>query len=289
MNDYLKVADVRVTGGDSSFLVYNDTVSILYDTGFGFNGDKLTRNIEEVLGERDLDYIFLTHSHYDHCLGTPYVKKRYPNAQVVAGEYTASVFNRPNAIAKMAELDHAHAKTCGIEEYEFLGDSLKVDIVVKDGDVVDAKGKAFRVIATPGHTKCCISFYQEDEGLFLSTETLGIYSREGVLPIILVSYEDAFRSIDRLIEIAPKKILVPHLGVLEGEDRDIYLKRVKDDCIRARDFVIEEYRQGKSRDEVVKAFVHGYLRPYLGEIYPLAAAYLNTSIMVDLIKREYID
>ena len=86
MND-LKITDVRVQKGDSAFLIDDGETAILYDTGFGFTGYGVAENIRAVLGERKLDYIFLTHSHYDHALGSAYILRRYPDAKVAAGAY----------------------------------------------------------------------------------------------------------------------------------------------------------------------------------------------------------
>lgn len=88
----IRITDVRPTMGDSAFLLDDGKTSILYDTGFAFTGPALAVNVKKVLGERSLDYIFLTHSHYDHALGSVYVKKLYPDAVVVAGAYAAKIF-----------------------------------------------------------------------------------------------------------------------------------------------------------------------------------------------------
>ena len=37
---------------------------------------------------------FLTHSHYDHALGSAYILRHYPNAKVVAGKYAVDIFKR---------------------------------------------------------------------------------------------------------------------------------------------------------------------------------------------------
>ena len=42
----LKITDVRPMSGDSGFLIDNGETSILYDTGFGFTGDKLAENVD---------------------------------------------------------------------------------------------------------------------------------------------------------------------------------------------------------------------------------------------------
>ena len=89
----LKITDVRVVPGDSAFLLDDGRTAILYDTGFGFTGYGVAENVRRVLGKRKLDYIFLTHSHYDHALGSAYVAKRYPDVKVVAGEYARTIFH----------------------------------------------------------------------------------------------------------------------------------------------------------------------------------------------------
>ena len=61
---------------------------------FGFTGYAVAENIKKCLGERPLDYIFLTHSHYDHALGSAYILRHYPNAKVVAGKYAVDIFKR---------------------------------------------------------------------------------------------------------------------------------------------------------------------------------------------------
>jgi glyoxylase-like metal-dependent hydrolase (beta-lactamase superfamily II) len=81
----IKVIDVRCNKADAAFLLDDGSTTILYDTGFGFTGDAIAQNIRAYLGERNLDYIFLTHSHYDHALGSAYVLRHYPDAKVVAG------------------------------------------------------------------------------------------------------------------------------------------------------------------------------------------------------------
>ena len=74
----IKVTDVRCQKGDAAFLLDDGKTAVLYDTGFGFTGYNVADNIKKVLGDRPLDYIFLTHSHYDHALGAPYVVRAYP-------------------------------------------------------------------------------------------------------------------------------------------------------------------------------------------------------------------
>jgi len=54
--------------------------------------------------------------------------------------------------------------------------SLRGDLVLDDGDLLDIPGRRVRVIATPGHTAGSICLHDETEGLF--------FSGDHVLPII---------------------------------------------------------------------------------------------------------
>ena len=116
MNE-LQISDLRVHPGDSGFLIDDGETAILYDSGFGFTGEQLALKIKKLLNDRKLDYIFLSHSHYDHALGCAWVLKFYPEAKVVAGEYTAEIFQRQSARVRMMDMDRKLAEKCGITQY----------------------------------------------------------------------------------------------------------------------------------------------------------------------------
>ncbi|MBE6039192.1 MAG: MBL fold metallo-hydrolase, partial [Anaerofustis stercorihominis] len=211
----LKVIDMRVVPGDSGFLIDDGKCTVLYDTGFGFTGYKMAEKIKEYLGGRSLDYIFLTHSHYDHALGSAYITKVFPDTKVVAGEYTAKIFTRDGAKATMKDLDNKFAEKSGFPPYEFPGDDLRVDISVKDGDIINAGSMTFEVISLPGHTKCSVGFYLKEYKILLATETLGVYDGDKmIVPSFLVGYDMALQSIDKALNLDINGILAPHYGML---------------------------------------------------------------------------
>ena len=179
----ITITDVRVVPGDSGFLVDDGENAFLYDTGFAFTGFKLAENIKRVLGKRELDYIFLTHSHYDHAAGAAYVSKIYPGAKIVATEYAQKIFQKSTAKAVMRELDRKHAMRCGVTEYEDLLDTLHADITVSDGDIISCGNMSIETLMLPGHTRCSAGFYLAEHNMLLSSETLGVYfGKNTILP-----------------------------------------------------------------------------------------------------------
>ncbi|MBE6888589.1 MAG: MBL fold metallo-hydrolase [Ruminococcaceae bacterium] len=286
----LKVTDVRVQAGDSAFLIDDGETSILYDTGFGFTGFAVADKIKECLGTRELDYIFLTHSHYDHALGSAYIIQRYPEAKVVAGEYAAGIFKRDGAKAVMRDMDRKFADRCGVGEYPFLGDKLRVDIPASDGDVIKAGDMRFEVLALPGHTKCSVGFYCEERELLLSSETLGVYDGgELIVPSYLVGYEMSLRAIERVGKLKIKKLISPHLGLLDEEHTKYFLENAKSASIEAAELLAQSVRDDLSDEEIIEKYKRRYWKGYIRDIYPEDAVDLNTSIMLKLIRREILE
>ena len=285
----ITITDVRAIPADSAFLIDDGKTAILYDSGFAFTGYQVAENIRKALGERPLDYIFLTHSHYDHALGSIYVKRRYPEAMVVAGEYAGKIFAKPTARAVMRDLDQKFAKTCGVEAYEDLIDEISADLLVKDGDVIRAGEMTFTAVALPGHTKCSVGFYLPEKRLLLGAETLGVYiDSETVIPSYLIGYEITMNSIAKAERMAIESILVPHHGLLEGEAAQTYLKNCRKAARSTAGELTACLKNGGTDADAFALFTQKYYSDHVRELYPIDAMTLNTNIMIALLRKELL-
>ena len=283
----LNVTDVRAVAGDAAFLIDDGETAILCDTGFAFTGERVAENVRGLLGDRPLDFIFLTHSHYDHAAGTPYIKRLYPNAAVVASAYAAHIFTKPTARALMRELDAKAARASGVDAYEDLIDCLCVDRTVGDGDEIQAGEHAFRVLSLPGHTKCSVGYFCAAEGLLLSCETLGVYNGVGdVIPSYLVGYQMTMDAIERVRALSPRAMLLPHYGRIEGDAVSFYLARAKERAEDVAQTVCAMLRSGESEQMIRAWFEETFYHGEIKENYPVSAMRLNTGIMIDLLRRE---
>lgn len=286
----IKITDVRAIKGDSAFLIDDGKTSVLYDSGFAFTGYAVAENIKRELKGRSLDYIFLTHSHYDHALGSVYALKYWENAKVVAGEYAVKIFAKSTAKALMRDLDRKFASKNGVEEYEDLIDGLTVHIPVKDGDQINAGDMCFKAVNLPGHTKCSVGYYLEREKLLLSTESLGVYVGEGtVLPSYLVGYQMTLDSIKRVQSLGVERILVPHYGVLDKEQTKRYLNEAMRSAVETAEEITEILKSGGTKDRAVNHFINKFCTEKVREIYPYDAMMLNTKITVDLLEKELLN
>ncbi len=287
--DNIKITDVRCDKGDSAFLLDDGKTSILYDTGFGFTGFEVAKNIKKILGDRPLDYIFLTHSHYDHALGSAYILRYFPDAKVVAGTYAVDIFKRDGAKRTMKELDSKYAAKCGITDYEFLGDELRVDIPVSDRDIIRTGEISFEVLYLPGHTRCCVGYFCREKGLLLSNETLGVYDGGStIVPSYLVSYADSIASIERVEKLDIRYILAPHYGILSKEQSEFFISNMKKASEKVARDILHSLENSRSDKEIIADFKAEYWHGYIKEIYPEDAINLNTSIMIKLIRKELL-
>ena len=283
----LTITDVRAVPGDSAFLVDDGSTAVLYDTGFGFTGFAVADNVRRVLGERPLDYILLTHSHYDHALGSAYLRKRYPNVQVVAGAYADKIFRKPTARAVMRDLDRKAAACCGVSDYDDLTDDLRADITVTDGDVIQCGDLHFTAVELPGHTKCSVGYYLPENRLLLASESLGVYCGNGVyLPSFLVGYQMTMDSIRKAREMDIDRMIVPHHGPVSAEEVKDYLDQGEQTARRSAEMILEQLKQGRTTEEILKYMTEVLYTRVVRPSYPYDAFRMNTEIMINLVRKE---
>ena len=283
----IKIIDVRVNPGDSGFLIDDDKTAILYDSGFAFTGYAMADKIKAYLGDRKLDYIFLTHSHYDHVLGSVYALQYWPEAKVVAGEYAVKIFAKDTAKSLMRDLDRKFADYNGISEYEDLIDNLRVDIPVCDGDKIVAGDMVFTAVNLPGHTRCSVGFYLESEKLLLSCESLGVFDGENkVVPSFLVGYQMSIDSIKKAQTLDIDNVLVPHCGYLDNEQTAFYLEEAYRSTVSTAEKIADLLKAGGTKEDALQLFKDEYYRGNVKEMYPVDAMELNTGIMIGVIAKE---
>ena len=283
----INIIDVRVSPGDSGFLIDDGKTAILYDSGFAFTGYAMADKIKAYLGDRKLDYIFLTHSHYDHVLGSVYALEYWPEAKVVAGEYAVKIFAKDTAKSLMRDLDRKFADYNGIGEYEDLIDNLKVDIPVCDGDKIVAGDMVFTVVNLPGHTRCSVGFYLESEKLLLSCESLGVFNGENkVVPSFLVGYQMSIDSIKKAQTLDIENVLVPHCGYLDKEQTAFYLEEAYRSTVSTAEKIADLLKAGGRKEDALRLFKDEYYRGNVKEMYPVDAMELNTGIMIGVIAKE---
>ena len=139
--------------GTNCYFVYNeDNRVVVFDPGDDGAGiyDKLTERGFMVSG------IVLTHGHFDHILGVKALRER-SGAKVYAPAAEEQLLKDP-----LMNCTEDIGRPC----------TVKADVYLKDGELVDIDGIRFQVILTPGHTAGSACFYFQDEKILIAGDTL---------------------------------------------------------------------------------------------------------------------
>ncbi len=259
----------------------------MLDSGFAFCAGTVVQNIEDILGERELDYILLTHSHYDHVGGSVAAKKRYPNAKIVAHELVKNIFTKEKARALMEQLDGVAAERVGKPCSEPFADLLAVDITVTEGDVLKYGDTTIQVIETPGHTRCCVSYYFKEDSLVLACETTGVgLPPDSIEPCFVISYKMAQDAVRRLQALNAEGVLVSHYKALWGDEARGYWDIAYAVNKETADFLAKRASEGLCLEDIVQSYKKWRYCGELIKTQPEEAFMLNARAMIPRVLQE---
>ena len=216
---------------------------IIFDAGFTFLGELYVADIKKIIGNRQVEYLFLTHSHFDHCGSVSILKEHFPSMKVVTSKPAKNILRRPNAIKLIKALNQASEKIVadiGVDLTSFdKFTPFEIDETVKDNDILKiSAGLNIKILETPGHTADCLSYYIQEQKILISSEAAGQSDRTGyIVSDCLYDYDQYFKSLKRL-SLLDIKILCPgHLFVYTDDDAKKYLKASMIECERFRELV----------------------------------------------------
>ncbi len=280
----------RVTGGygGEAFLYLGAEKTVLHDLGMACFNKELIANMEAALDGRSLDYILVSHTHYDHMGALPYVLARWPEAKVCGCEKTASVFQRPGAVKMIISMGKSAAETYGKDPSQVHADGIRVDIVLGDGDVIDlGAGETLTAYETKGHTDCSMSYFIQPCGLLLASESTGVLENENTMHTsVLKSFEDSFVAARRLKELPVEHLVVPHFGVARKEIKDKFFDWYIEEAIAEKKLIEDCYARGLSEEEVFEEHKRAYWTEERAQNHPYRAYKMNTEIIIKMVKEN---
>jgi glyoxylase-like metal-dependent hydrolase (beta-lactamase superfamily II) len=150
------------------YLVANGGQGIMIDSGFP-NEESFRERLDYLkgLGENRLDYIVLTHHHFDHSGGAHRLREA-TGARIAMHPLEAQLLHEAAERVSAGE---------SAEERRLRREAAKVtaDLTVGDGDTLPAGSLTLRVVHTPGHSPghICL-FLEEERALFSGDNVLGI-------------------------------------------------------------------------------------------------------------------
>ena len=181
----IKKFETRAVFACSVYVVSSEKGNFIVDPGY--YDSKIANYIQSIGG---IEFVLITHGHFDHISGINSLIKDYPNATIYAYKDEIEVINDPR-------------KNCS---YLYDGSKLTID---KDIEPLDeGKMKLFNhdvnIIHTPGHTKGGV-IYLFDEGKAVFTGDTIIGESIGRYDLPTASENKLYQSLDKI-----KKLNIPN-------------------------------------------------------------------------------
>ncbi len=250
--------DLYALGGpELPAYLLNGPIPVLFDAGMTFMGPTYLTELKDILGDPErLQFNFLTHSHFDHCGATPYLKRHIPGLKIGAGRLAADTFRKASAVELIRSLcrDHEnkYPERIGGEDVSF--DRIDVDLILEDGTEMDLGGESLRAIATPGHTRDSLTFYLPGFKAIITGEAIGAFDRNlAIHPEFTASYKDYLASLRKLADLEIEMILMSHYFVLTGEEARGYMTKAIARTVQFRERIEHYLHDLKGdREAVVK-------------------------------------
>lgn len=192
---------IRVLFGRSNvFLLTNGRQNILIDTSPGFMWPVLDRQLKKLDVTR-IDYLILTHSHFDHAANAGRIKEEY-HAQIIVSKYEADFLKTgENPMARGTNiLTHAFSSLLGKKVLTLLRNKpCSYDILVDS--ILDLRDFGFEayIIHTPGHTIGSMSIVVDDEVAIVGDAMFGVF-RWSVFPPFANDIKQMVESWGKLLE-----------------------------------------------------------------------------------------
>jgi 2-aminobenzoylacetyl-CoA thioesterase len=256
-----------------SFLIVGSEKILLVDANMSFMSRTMLRNLALHLPPgRGVDGILLTHSHYDHVGGIPWLRSMFPDLIVYGSPVAAIVLERDDTRRMVRNLNMEAQLRHGIRECGLHDDlsSLTVDCVVADNEEIPLGDDGIVALATPGHTRCSTSYLLRNRKMLFGGESFGVRLTNGtVSPAYLSSYEDYIASLRRCASIGADTVCLPHFGVLTELDATNYWSTAIADAEESAAFIATLLRRGCELARIVQSLKQRYyidnLRCYLPE------------------------
>ena len=277
---------VRVSGGGGgeALLILGSEKTALYDTGMACFEDNLIYNIGLVLAKerRTLDYILISHTHYDHIGALPYVLEKWPDAVVCGNEKASRVFKSETALSTMKNLGENASRLYRNGEIPVRVEGMRIDKILKDGDEISLGDKTVRVLETKGHTDCSLSYYILPDKILIASESTGTLRGPGRMHTApLKSVADSLASANRLKTLDYGCLIIPHYGVCPYELRYEILDEYIAEQEKEKQLIEEGIAKGLSPEEIFQEHKKRYWSQERAKAQPFKAYEMNAKIVIN--------
>lgn len=268
------------------YLVHGENTTLV-DAAVLSHAATIIRQLDKLLAGVPLRQVALTHSHYDHVGALAALQNKY-GCSALASLRTKEILESPKAIAFIDHLNQEFKRMVGDDSPSTCTMPVSLSGVVAGERIPISPTRFLEAVETPGHTRCSISFLLLPERILFVGDAAGVMERDGrIKPLFLSNYRQYENSLQKVRELRPEILAMPHNLPIRGEKRvREFLTRSLAETERARDEILAALRQSHDFSEIaVTILAREYPNPTL--LGPREAFLINLTAMVKAVYAEF--
>lgn len=211
------------------YLVQRGDEAAVFEGGVGAMGPLVLEQIQELgIGRDRLRQVIVPHAHPDHVMAVPRLREALPAVAVLASKTAAGTLSAEKAISFFTQIDETltasllkMGRIAQRHRPQPLAEmKIAVDRVIGEGDEITVDGLSFRVLQTPGHSDCSLSFHEADRRILFVSDAAGYYMPEhdSWWPDYFTGYGTYLASLQRLAALEAEILCLGHHGAVRGAE-----------------------------------------------------------------------
>jgi glyoxylase-like metal-dependent hydrolase (beta-lactamase superfamily II) len=270
-------------------ILIGEKYTAMFDCGMAHCADVTIKNVKNALQGRPLDYLFITHTHYDHIGALPFFRKEWPFLRLVTSQTGAAVLLKDTPRRVIRELSIVAANEHNAKfDAAYNDDAFYADVIVKEGDIIPLGGLSVETLETPGHTRDTLSFFIPEIEILIASETTGVLLPDNtVYPPYLTSFNDTVSSIEKCRRMPYKFLSLPHYGIAAEKDANGFFDKALSAIIVCRDFILSMNEKQLDQEAMLEMFFQKYGSETLLSYQPRDAFAANARATIACTLREF--
>jgi len=201
-------------GRGNAYLVAAGEHHLLVDTGMKSSLRRLEQTINGLLPEkRTLDFLVLTHTHYDHCQSAAKIQEK-ENCRVVVGKAESQYGQKgfaplPRGTSVLPRMLTGIGNLMGKKMFGYA--PFEPDMEIEDDYDLMGGLAGVRLITTPGHSAGSVSLVVDDEVALVGDAAFGIF-RNTIFPPFADNITQLVQSWKKLLDTPCHTFLPGHGG-----------------------------------------------------------------------------
>lgn len=158
------------------FLIVAGSKTILVDTSNRYCRKRIKRKLDQ-LHITHIDYLILTHTHYDHASNARFIQDTY-GAKVIAHEEGIDALRNGCSQVPQGTIGITRLVSRFVRKYinrRLDYGCCEPDIILKDSFHLQQEGVNIRIIHTPGHSADSVSILVDDEIAIAGDALFGVF------------------------------------------------------------------------------------------------------------------